>query len=318
MLAAPGWPDQRRDLRRQPIKQPAMSQHQQYSGPPGTPGSAPCPAASAQHAYLNAEYFSQALGRSQPYGCFLPPAWERGEYLYPLLILLHGVAGDWHDWERYTRITRYLTGKPLIVVCPDGGDGWYSNAVNNGERREDDIIEELLPHLEAAYPVTRGGRAAIGGLSMGGYGAVKLALKYPRHFPIAFSHSGAFDITLRPDRHPVFGEPDNDASFRRRENPAWLAEQALCRLPLERPKLYLDCGASDPLLEANRGFSSHLNYIGYGHTYREMPGHHTWPYWDRAFRTVLPELLTDLEAGGFKADSASGSVIQNHPTHIST
>jgi putative tributyrin esterase len=242
------------------------------------------------------EYFSKPLSRSQPYACYRPAGSETSGRQYPLLVLLHGATGCWRDWGRYTRLARYLAGNQLIVVCPDGGDGWYTNAVADGERREDDIMNALLPHLEATLPIVQGGARAIGGLSMGGYGAVKLALKYPGQFQAAVSHSGAFDITTRPQPNPVYGDLQTSMSLRRQESVYWLAEQALCRLPTNRTRLYIDCGLSDPLLETNRNFSAHLNYIGYGHTYREMPGHHTWPYWDRAFRTGLPDLLKDLNA----------------------
>jgi S-formylglutathione hydrolase FrmB len=99
------------------------------------------------------------------------------------------------------------------------------------------------------------------------------------------------DIAARSERHTIFGCAAEHADIRRRENPFWLAEQALCRPPVERPRLFLDCGLDDPLLAVNRQFSEHLNYMGYGHTYRELPGHHTWPYWDRAFKTILPDLI---------------------------
>jgi S-formylglutathione hydrolase FrmB len=248
-------------------------------------------------AFEERSYDSRSLGRRQPYACFLPPGAAHSGRAYPLLILLHGVTGDFADWARYTRLARYLQGEELIVVCPDGDEGWYTNGVNSGERREDDILEDLLPHLERTLPLLPWPARAIGGLSMGGYGAVKLALKHPVAFRVAVSHSGALDITSRPEPHAVFGDAAAHAAERRLEDPRWLAEQALSRPPAERPQLFLDCGAADPLAVVNRTFSDHLNFIGYGHTYREMPGHHTWPYWDRAFRTVLPDLMRVLRAG---------------------
>jgi S-formylglutathione hydrolase FrmB len=190
------------------------------------------------------------------------------------------------------------------VVCPDGGDGWYTNGANGGERREDDIVQDLLPHVQEILPITRSTRHAIGGLSMGGYGAVKLALKHPEIFQAAASHSGAFDVTTRPLNHPVFG--DEHDPIRKLESAYWLAEQALCRPPTLRPKIFLDCGLSDPLIEANRRFSEHLDYLGYGHTYREMRGYHTWPYWDRAFRTVLPDILSALGVESSSSPSNPG------------
>ncbi len=236
-------------------------------------------------------YYSNALGRTRPYACFLPESAEQSGRRYPLLLLLHGAGGGWRDWGQYTRLTRYLAGTELIVICPDGGNGWYTNSVDNGERHEDDILQDLLPHLTNTLPVLSYPARAISGLSMGGFGAVKLALKHPDLFSLAVSHSGAFDITARPGRNSIFGDADIHASFRRREDPCWLAEQALCRPATDRPKIMLDCGESDTLVESNRRFSDHLNFIGYGHTYKEMRGHHTWPYWDRAFRTALPEIV---------------------------
>ena len=236
-------------------------------------------------------YFSKSLSRIQPYLCLMPKEQNAQAQGYPLLLLLHGLHGNYRDWATYTRLARRLAGQHLIVVCPDGGNGWYTNSADGAERREDDLILDLLPHLEETLPLRTGRRYAIAGLSMGGYGAVKLALKRPDLFACAASHSGALDIASRCEWHPVFGDPDRDAEFRRRENPSWLAEQALCRLPTERPRLFLDCGLQDALLTANRDYSDHLTFMGYGHTYREMPGYHTWPYWDRAFKTILPEIM---------------------------
>ena len=252
-------------------------------------------------------YYSNALGRIQPYACFMPENAERSSRRYPLLILLHGVRGGWRDWGQYTRLARYLATEELIVVCPDAGAGWYTNAIDGGERREDDIVQDLLPSLDAVLPLLACPARAICGLSMGGFGAVKLALKYRHLFSLAISHSGAFDVTARPGRNPIFGDADIHASFRRQENPAWLAEQALCRPASERPEILLDCGASDPLIDSNRRFSDHLNFIGYGHTYREMPGHHTWPYWNRAFRTALPEIIQAISPGMQRHNSSNSA-----------
>lgn len=240
------------------------------------------------------QYFSKALSRTQPYVCLSPNEPDAAERQYPLLLLLHGLNGTCRDWVTYTRITRHLAHQRLIVVCPDGGNGWYTNSADGSERCEADIMQDLLPHLEQTLPIAAGRNRAIAGLSMGGYGALKLALKHPDTFACAVSHSGALDIPARGGSHPVFGDAVTDADFRRHENLSWLAEQALCRPPIERPRLFLDCGLSDPLLSVNRNFTDHLNFMGYGHVYREMPGHHTWPYWDRAFKTMLADLIRTL------------------------
>ncbi len=235
-------------------------------------------------------YDSRSLSRTQHYEYFMPAAVETSQRL-PLLVLLHGAAGCSLDWDRHTRLRRYVAAAPIIVVCPDGDDAWYTNAANGGECREDDIVQDLLPHLEATLPLMPYPHRGIGGFSMGGYGAVKIALKYPGLFRTAVAHSGAFDGPARPDLDRVFGHAERNIPFRKEQSVYWLAETALCRPPADRPALLLDCGLSDPLLTENRRFSDHLNYIGFTHDYREWRGHHSWPYWDRAFRTRLPELL---------------------------
>jgi putative tributyrin esterase len=246
-------------------------------------------------------YYSQALGREQPYGYLLPYDLDSGpsdpEMRYPLLVLLHGRDGGYTDWVTFTRIARYLAAHELIVAFPEGDNGWYTNAVDGSARNEDDLIEDFLGQIQQSLPVVQTHQSwGIGGLSMGGYGAVKLAFKYPHIFSLAISFSGALEKPRMPEAHPIFGDPIRDASLRRQEDVVWLAEQALSRSHLLRPRLYFDCGLQDALLEANRRFDGHLTFLGYPHIYRELPGHHTWPYWDRAFRTLLPTFAQELGA----------------------
>ena len=241
-------------------------------------------------------YFSQALDREQPYAYMLPTGYTP-ERSYPLLVLLHGLNSDYKGWTTYSRVARYVAAYDLIVACPDGGAGWYTNAANGGERREDDITQDFVGHLRATFSLVPPGHGwGIGGLSMGGYGAVKIALKHPHLFPVAVSHSGAFEKMQTATAHPVFGDPQADRRLRYHENPFRLIEQALCGLPTDRPRLHIDCGTEDALLTVNRRFVDHLNFVGYPYTYSEMPGQHTWPYWDRAFKTHLPELAQNLGA----------------------
>ncbi|HZT43455.1 MAG TPA: alpha/beta hydrolase family protein [Chthonomonadaceae bacterium] len=244
------------------------------------------------------QYASRALGRMQPFAYYLPEdSAGTEEPRYPMLALLHGLNGSYRDWPTHTRLAAYAAAMPLVIVFPDGGNGWYTNAAEGSARYEDDFVQDFLPHIQATLPVREPGRAwGIGGLSMGGYGAVKLALKYPQLFSVAVSHSGSFEKMRIPESHPVFGDPQKDARLRHAEDPFYLAELAMCRWPTERPFLHLDCGLFDPLLEGNRRFAAHLNFLGYRHSYREMRGYHTWPYWNRAIRTILPAIARALGA----------------------
>ncbi len=244
-------------------------------------------------AFQTSSYFSKSLQREQSLGYLVPPEWggslasetER----YPLLVLLHGIDSDFREWYEKTRVGTYLNAYKMVVVFANGGNGWYTNGVGEEGRREDDLILDLLPYVQSTLPVLPPGKAwGVGGLSMGGYGAVKNALKHPNLFSIAASHSGSLEKSLIPEFHPVFGDPEADIKLRRAESPAYLAEQALCEFPTRRPLLLMDCGTSDPFLEVNRAFHNHLQFLGYSHEYHQTRGHHTWPYWDRALRRTLP------------------------------
>jgi S-formylglutathione hydrolase FrmB len=115
---------------------------------------------------------------------------------YPVLYLLHGLTGDENDWWTRTRLAEYAARYHLIIVTPGVGDSWYANSASDPRARyEDVIIKDLIPFIDAHYRTvpTRDGRA-IAGLSMGGLGAVKFALRYPQMFAFAGSFSGAFGV----------------------------------------------------------------------------------------------------------------------------
>jgi len=251
-------------------------------------------------------YESTALHRVQTYRFLLPDSAATPKCGYSVLFFLHGFDSDSMGWLNHTRVAQQLSRFGIVSVFPQGDNGWYTNSYDGKQRFEDDIMQDFVPHITRKLPIAAPGRAwGIGGMSMGGYGAVKLALKHPETFGTAFSHAGAMERMLQGDSHPVFGGPITDSGFRRSESPIWLVEQIMCRFPIQRPMLYLDCGLSDPLLEVNRRFSDHLKFLGYHHQYHEAVGHHTWPYWNRAFRTVLPALAQSIGAEACQADPSS-------------
>ncbi|MDR7476069.1 MAG: alpha/beta hydrolase family protein [Armatimonadota bacterium] len=227
-------------------------------------------------------YFSPALCKQTaamvilPEGDFRPP--------YAVMYLLHGLSDDHTIWQRRTSIERYVADYPLIVVMPDGGRGFYTDA-KEGDAWETALVRDLIGFVDTRFQ-TRASRAGrcIGGLSMGGYGAVKLALKHPGLFCSAVSHSGALGRAHRS----VLSDPDNPfaAELRRifGEDPTGGPEDLFTlaeRLqPAKRPALRIDCGTDDFLLEDNRGFHAHLEKLGYPHEYAEFPGGHDWGYWD--------------------------------------
>jgi putative tributyrin esterase len=229
-------------------------------------------------------FFSQSLGKASEMFVVLP---DSGEPPFPVLYLLHGLSDDASIWLRRSRIEWYVRDLSLVVVMPDGGRGWYTNAVN-GDAYEDHIMIDVVGQTERLFPVRRERPyRAIAGLSMGGYGAISLALRHPDRFVAAASLSGAVGIGHRPmtDEMP--------ADFRRifGDNPQGSEKDLFALVQrvdvTQLPKLWLDCGLDDFLLEDNRAFHAHLKTLGIPHVYHEFAGAHTWDYWDEHIQQVL-------------------------------
>jgi S-formylglutathione hydrolase FrmB len=238
-------------------------------------------------------FFARSIGLMSRLSALLPDA---ADGPFPVLYLLHGLGDDSSTWLRLTSLERYAFGLPLIIVMPETARGWYTNSASPaGRPYEDHLLKDVIPFVDRLLPSLpeRRGRA-IGGLSMGGYGALKAALKFPDTFCSAHSHSGALLTPLnnlthphrdlepyRPEFQAIFGDSwnggDNDLRL--------LA--ARCPHAL-RPALRLDCGTDDFLLDQNRQFHSLLHSLSYPHEYLEFPGDHNWSYWD----THIQEALT--------------------------
>jgi len=210
----------------------------------------------------------------------LPDAAEPGPYA--VLYLLHGLSDDHTIWMRRTSIERYVSGLPLIVVMPDGGRSFYVNAVD-GPAYETAMVDDLVNTIDRFFPTRaeRGGRC-LAGLSMGGYGAFRLALGNPTRYCSAVSHSGA----LGYGHWAPGGDPEWAHEARRilgpdpAGGPNDLFALAGQVSPELLPALRFDCGTDDFLLDSNRAFHAHLETLGTPHTYAEYPGDHNWEYWD--------------------------------------
>lgn len=227
--------------------------------------------------YLTYRYFSDAL-QKQTQAEILLPDWKL-EGPFHVMFLLHGLSDDQTIWMRRTSIERYLEGVPLIVVMPDGGRGWYSDALE-GYAYETALAVELPQIIEKTFPTK--GPWCITGLSMGGYGALKLALRHPERFHSAVSHSGALYFGhYKPDGNdPFMVEKKRIVG----EDPVGGVNDLFALVgklrPSKMPFMRFDCGVDDFLLPSNRGFQKHLLELGIEHEYEEFPGEHSWEYWD--------------------------------------
>ncbi len=242
-------------------------------------------------------------GGPLPYRVLLPSDYGRSVRRYPVLYLLHGYGGDESDWLTRTNLAEYAARHRLIIVTPGAGNNWYANSASDANARyEDAIVRDLIPHIDRRYRTIASyhGRA-IAGLSMGGLGAMKFALRYPQLFAFAASFSGAFDVPrtggLSGEPAPlgqsllrIFGPKDSDV---RRANDLFAL---LDRVQSERtrlPYLYVATGTNDPLpsvRESNPRFADALRAKGVAYEYHERPGTHDWKFWDTEIRFALERM----------------------------
>jgi S-formylglutathione hydrolase FrmB len=199
--------------------------------------------------------------------------------------LLHGLSDDYTIWLRRTSIERYALAHKLMIVMPDGFRGFYTdNAEGPAYARY--IGEELLELIERTFPAKRARESrGIGGLSMGGYGALRLALGYPDLFAAASSHSGAVMHGSR--NHPRAGGSLGKAEFHRifGDDPIGTDHDILAlarkvQAANKLPALRIDCGVDDDLIADNRTLHAKFDAMRIPHEYAEFPGGHNWDYWD--------------------------------------
>jgi putative tributyrin esterase len=240
----------------------------------------------------DAVFHSVSLQREMRYRIIVPRDYDEGGR-FPILYLLHGLYGDYRNWDTKTSLENYARNVHVLIVMPDADDSWYTNSATvTGDKFEDYVAKDLIREIDEKYRTIRerGGRA-IAGLSMGGYGAVKFAFKYPNLFAFAGSLSGALDAaqnldTLRPEFRAklleVFGK---EGSPTRAENDVFRLLDA--REDTAYPYLYLACGTGDFFLDTNRALVRQLSSRKIAYEYHETPGEHSWDYWDKALGPML-------------------------------
>lgn len=240
---------------------------------------------------------SKLINATLPYNVILPADYATARSTrYPVLYLLHGLTGHYSDWATKTNIADYAAEYRIIVVMPEGNDGWYTDSAT--EKYESYILQELLPDVQQRYRTieARHGRA-IAGLSMGGYGAIKFGLKSPYTFAFAASMSGAFAITRFDEKEvpeswrpslKLFGPVGSET---RKANDLFAIIGRLSPAQLQLlPYFYFDCGTEDSaslIFNYNRELSALMFEKKIPHEYRELPGDHSWRYWDSQVQEVL-------------------------------
>ena len=269
---------------------------------------------------------SAILGHSVSVCVSLPPSYATSQKRFPTLYFLHGLFENERSWSDRggAQILEGLwaqgeTGE-LIVVLPDGGKTFYINSFDGHERYEDFFISELVPWVDRKFrtiaaPPARG----ISGTSMGGFGALHIAMEHPDVFGSVSAHSAAL-IPKIPDPLPSegrwgfyakvlqapFGSPINNEYFDR-NNPLTLAGEPG---RFRQLKLYFDCGESDRYgFEAGaRALHEKLRAAGFPHEFALRPGDHGWSYLNQYLKySILFHWQCFSQAGKPSVAAAGGS-----------
>lgn len=251
-------------------------------------------------ALIKCNFFSEILGINTSMTVILPQQTTnqigmksvKGRDLHPVLFLLHGLSDDDSIWVRRTSIERYVSELGIAVVMPDVHRSFYTD-MEHGQRYWTFISEELPAVARSFFPLShKREENFVAGLSMGGYGAFKLALRKPERFAAAASLSGVMKVSNFSERSSepyrdyslIFGDRQVEGT---EDDLIWLAER-IDKSPGPKPKLFQCCGTEDHLIKENKEFNELYSKSSFDHTYIEDPGRtHSWDYWDEKIQEVL-------------------------------
>lgn len=256
-------------------------------------------------AYIQCNFWSEVLGKYCDMTVLLPqraplhPEKRRGKVVaqrkFPVLYLLHGLGGDHRSWTKNTVIEQLTNKLNIAVVMPNGERGFYTDMVQGAPFGK--FFSDELPEIAASmFPIsTKREDTYIAGASMGGFGALRLALSVPERFCAVFALSPLINLPraikngnsrITPtEMERIFGSPkeqENSAN-----NLFKLAEQVKAAGNI--PEVAIHCGTSDYLYQDSADFCRHLRNLKWNNLQYSLdePGTHGWEYWSRK----LPELL---------------------------
>jgi enterochelin esterase-like enzyme len=243
---------------------------------------------------------STMLNKEVHYTIYLPSDYYTNERTYPVTYLLHGYGDADNGWIQFGEINRLAdaaikegTIPPMIIVTPDGFTSFYMNAADGSMNYEDFFIKELIPHIEKTYHVKAEKRfRAIAGLSMGGYGSLLYALKYPNLFTAVAPLSAAVwtneDYENMQDGmyNTYFGSTiGKNLKGKDRLTPTWYSNSIFNIIAQKKTeelasvKYWIDCGDDDFLTVGNAQLHIELTNKKVPHEFRMRDGAHNWTYW---------------------------------------
>lgn len=254
-------------------------------------------------ALLHVNFFSDVLGMSMNMDVILPQQTNRqigmkgagADGRIPTLYLLHGMSDDHTIWQRRASIERYVSEMGIAVVMPTTHLAWYTDTTYGLKYWT--FISQELPMICRSFFANLSDRREetfVAGLSMGGYGAFKMALGAPDTFGAAASLSGALDARRRDgDSHTetnrafwegIFGQL---SEIKGSDNDLMTLTERLKQSGKPLPKLFMWCGTEDFLFEENEAMYEYFKTMGFDVTYTKGPGGHQWECWDEQIQNVL-------------------------------
>ena len=224
---------------------------------------------------------------------------------FPVLYLLHGMGEDASTILRKTRIESYAKDAQIAVVMPEGENSFYTDPAY-GRRYESYIAKELPLFIQDSFPVSdKREETYIGGFSMGGFGALRLGLKYAETFAKILAFSGPYDVTEFP-LHVFEGEEGTRAmhwealagedfsAIPGSDLDPYVHANALAYSERVRPEIFLSCGTEDPLYPAHVKTQEVLSSLGIAYIAQEAAGGHDYDYWDPALLSAV-SWLTEVQ-----------------------
>lgn len=230
---------------------------------------------------------------------------EESNKNFKTLYLLHGIIGNYTDWISNTNIQRLAEENNIAVVMPSGDNMFYLDNPKSHNYYGEFIGNELIEITRKMFPLsTKRQDTYIGGLSMGGYGAIRNGLKYHENFGAIVALSSALitdDIDKRTDDVKFFieGRSYAESCFGNLSNvkesdmnPKWLAKTLLDK-KVKLPKIYMACGKDDFLYEANENFKNHLDKLGIDSVFEVGEGVHDWDFWNTYIKEAIQWLIRE-------------------------
>ena len=243
-------------------------------------------------AILSIEYASDCLRRTVDVKAVVPWEMAGGGAKRRLLILLHGYGNRNTEWIRNSSIVSLASKYNLCVVMPSGENSFYLDGKETGRQYGTFVGSELPEFICGLFGMNCGREDTfIGGLSMGGFGAIHVSLRFPRRFGRLFAFSSAL-LQYELDRVPPEGNSVANREYYElmfgdlkkvmdsRSNPEVLIREAMEKGE-QLPEIYMACGTEDFLLEPNRRFAAFLREHGVKHEYHEGPGGHDFAFWNQ-------------------------------------